>query len=427
MRSMIQYRRAVLVLAATSILAIPACDEDNPLSAAGEELAEQCGLECPAEGILQGNASISGVAQVDAFFAAVVNFSSRCDRTAGKIEAELGKIRASLGLDAEAGADEIVAAIRTKFELTGDLQVRAQPARCAVSAEACVQAAARCDADVDTGSVSVACQGSCEVEASGTVQCDGELECTGTAPNFECEGSCQGSCELTVAAACTGTCRGTCDGNCSAENSSGQCAGSCDGECQGTCELQAGGTCSGECRGQCTYTPPNAECHGTARCKADASASVMCSGRCEGEVTPPRASVECEATAKAQASLEVECTPPSIDVSYAFSANASAEVRAEFQAFLVRFRASFGAIRAELERADVIIAAGGDLQASASGAVSAAVDTAISGEASLKAQIGLGCALGQLEDVGQVITASTGRLNASVSVAAELSTELIGS
>jgi hypothetical protein len=153
----------------------------------------------------------------------------------------------------------------------------------------------------------------------------------------------------------------------------------------------------------------------------------MCTGRCEGEVTPPSASVECEATAKAQASLEVECTPPSIDVSYAFSADASADVRAEFQAFLVRFRTSFGAIRAELERADVIIAAGSDLGAAADGAVSAAVDTAISGEASLKAQIGLGCALGQLENVGKVITDSTARLNDSVSVAGDLSLTLIGS
>jgi len=428
MRSIIQYRRAILALAATSILTIPACDEeDNPLGAAGEELAEQCGLNCPAEGILEGNASISGVAKIDAFFGSVVNYTARCDATASKIDAELGKIRGSLGLAATADGAAIVAAIRTKYQLTGELSVRAEPARCAVSAEACVQASARCEGKVDPGSVNVACKGSCEVEASGSVECSGELECTGTAPNLECEGACQGSCELTVAAECSGTCRGTCDGTCSAEDSSGQCNGTCEGECQGTCELAAAGTCSGECRGQCTYTPPDAQCNGTARCKATGSASVMCAGRCEGEVTPPSASAECEATAKAQASLEVECTPPSLEVSYGFSASASAETRAEFQAFLVGFKARFSAILAELKRVDVVIAAGEEVIASADGAVSAAVDVALEGDASLKAKIGLGCALGQLEDVGTAVNGATTRLRTRAAVATDLSTELLGS
>lgn len=427
MRSIIQYRRSVLAFAAAGVLTIPACDEDSPLSAAGEELAEQCGLQCPAEGVVEGNASISGVARVDAFFGTVVNFGSRCDSTSARIQSELGRIRASLGLEANASGAQIAAAIRTRYQLEGALQVRAEPARCAVSAEATVQAAARCDAEVEPGSVSVDCQGSCEVEASGRVECEGELTCTGTAPNLECEGSCQGSCELAVAAECSGTCRGTCTGECSAENAAGECVGTCTGECQGTCELQAGGTCSGECRGQCTYTPPNAECNGTARCTAMGSASVDCEGRCEGEVTPPSANVDCQATAKAQASLDVECTPPSIDVSYRFAAGASAETQAEFQAFLVGFRARFAAILSELERADAIIQAGVAIKASAQDAVDAATEVALSGEASLKAQIGVGCALAEVPNVARAIDGSTTRLRNSVTVAADLSTELLGS
>ena len=427
MRTTTNARRIALLVAAASLSLIPACEADkdnNPLGDLGDDIAEQCGLTCPAEGIVEGNASISGDAKVDAFFGAVVKFNATANGCASRIETALGRIRASLDLDANADGAAIVAAIEAKYQLEGGIKIEAQPARCAVSAEASVRASARCEGQVDPGMVAVACNGSCEVEASGSVECSGELECTGTAPNLECEGTCQGSCELTVAAACTGTCRGTCEGNCSAENAAGQCAGSCDGECQGTCELTAGGECSGECRGQCTYTPPNAECNGTARCKAMGSASVMCEGRCEGEVTPPSASVECEASAKAEASLEVECTPPSIDVSYQFSASASAETKAEFQAFLVGFRANMSAVLAELKRADVVVKAGTEIASTGSVAVKTAVNASLSGDASLKAQIGLGCALLELDEVGAAIKSSSDRLKGQVTVAGDLSTKL---
>lgn len=425
MRNITDYRRALLVFAAFGLAVIPACDEkDNPLSAAGEELAEQCGLTCPVEGVLEGNASISGVAKVDAFFKSVVNFQAKADLTASRIDAELAKIRTSLDLDANAGGAEIVAAIKAKYQLEGSLAVRVQPARCAVSAEATVQAQARCEGEVTPPMASVECKGSCEVEASGSVECEGELECTGTAPELKCEGSCQGSCELTVAAECAGTCHGECDGTCSSENSMGQCNGTCEGQCQGSCELTAGGECSGECRGQCTYKPATAECNGTARCQAMGSASVECKGKCEGEFTPPQASVECEASAKAEASLEVECTPPSIDIGYQFSASADAQTKAEFQAFLVGFRARASAIVAELKRAEVVIAAGAEVAASAETAVSGAINVALEGETSLKAKIGLGCALGAIPDVATAVSASTQRLQTRVTAAADLSTAL---
>ena len=425
MRNITDYRRTMLVFAAFGLAVIPACsEEDNPLSAAGGELAEQCGLTCPVEGVLEGNASISGVARVDAFFKSVVNFQAKADLTASRINAELAKIRASLDLDANADGGAIVAAIKAKYQLEGDLAVRVQPARCAVSAEATVQAQARCEGEVTPPRASVECQGSCEVEASGSVECEGELECTGTAPELNCTGSCQGSCELAVAAECAGTCHGECDGTCSSENAMGQCNGTCEGQCRGSCELTAGGECSGECRGQCTYKPANAECNGTARCQAMGSASVECEGRCEGEFTPPEASVECQATAKAEASLEVECTPPSIDIGYQFSASADAQTKAEFQAFLVGFRARAAAIFAELKRAEVVIAAGADVKASAESALTESINVALEGEASLKAKIGLGCAISALPEVGTAITASTQRLQTQVTAAASLSTAL---
>jgi hypothetical protein len=156
------------------------------------------------------------------------------------------------------------------------------------------------------------------------------------------------------------------------------------------------------------------------------SASVMCSGRCEGEVTPPSASVECEASAKAEASVEVECTPPSIDVSYQFSASADAQVKAEFQAFLIGFRANMSAILAELKRAEVVIAAAGELTGTGVAAVRGSVEAAVDGDVSLKVATGLTCALGELDDVATVVNGSTGRLNAQVSDAADVSGALAG-
>ncbi len=422
----INLRRAALLGAVITLAAIPACtEENNPLGAAGEQLAEECGLTCPSQGIVEGNASISGVAKVDAFFGSVVKFSATANAVANNIEAELAKIRASLGLEADADAAAIVAEIKAKYRLEGDLVVRAAPPKCAVSAQATVEAQARCEGQVTPPQVNVDCKGSCEIEASGSVECSGMLECTGTAPNLECEGTCRGSCKLEVAAECTGTCRGTCNGTCSVEDDEGNCAGSCDGECQGTCELEAGGSCSGQCKGECTYTPPEAECHGTARCTAMGSASVECKGRCEGEVTPPSASAECEASAKADASFDAQCTPPSLDVSYQFAANANAQTRAEFEAFLVRFKASFGAILAELERSEVVLAAAADLADTGADAVHAAVSASLEGDLSLKAQIGLTCALTELDDVAGVVESATTKLQGRIKVAGELSSELL--
>jgi hypothetical protein len=59
-------------------------------------------------------------------------------------------------------------------------------------------------------------------------------------------------------------------------------------------------------------------------------------------------------------------------------------------------------------------------------AVKTAVNASISGNVSLKAQIGLGCALLELDEVGAAVKTSTDRLKGQVTVAGELSTELAG-
>ena len=412
-----------LTVPVVAAISMTACGEDGgPLG----DIAAQCGLECAAEGIAEGNASISGVASIDGFFGAVTNFSGKATLIADGIDGELAAIAASVGMDGGAGADfsgEFQAKLQAKFGLEGDISVAYQEPKCEVSAKATIEATAKCDASIEPGSVKAECSGSCEVEASASASCSGdaEMKCTGTAPSLKCEGTCSGECQLDVAASCEGTCNGTCNGNCTVENANGECEGQCDGECQGSCELEAGGSCSGSCKGSCEYTPPSGSCEAGAKveCEASASGKVECEGSCSGEVTPPKASAECEASAKADASVNVECTPPSVEVVYSLTATgdvqADAQAKAEFEAWLSGFKAHIGAIAALQARADAVLAAGMELKGAATGAVKGAVDAKMEGDLSLKESVGLACALTELGKVPGVLTEAAGRLEGSVS------------
>jgi hypothetical protein len=384
----------------------------SDLAGATGDLAAQCGLECPVKGIAQGNASISGVASVDAFFGAVVNFNAKATLVTNNINGELAKIKASLGLPATASGADISAAITTNFQLMGGVKVAFQPAQCSVDAQATIDATASCDATVTPGSASVQCSGTCEAKAGATVDCGASamVECSGTAPSLQCAGTCTGSCDT--------TCQGTCDGTCSAVDAMGKCNGTCTGTCSGTC--------MGQCKGNCVYTPPSGMCDATAQvhCKAMGTASVQCNGKCDGEVTPPMASAECQASAKASASVDVSCTPPSLGISYTFAATADATAQANFQAFLVGFKASFGNIVADLAQADVVLKAGADLSTAATGAVSGSINASLSGKLDLKSTVGLGCAVTALGDVAGVVTTATTGLSGSVTAAGSLTAAL---
>ena len=397
------------------------------------DLAEQCGLTCPSKGILEGNASISGIASVDAFFGAVVDFQGAVNGVNANIRAELDKMALSVGLPAGSSGADIKAAIQGKISgaVSGGLKIKYEPAKCQASVEVAASAAAECDVDVDPGSVEVRCEGSCNIDASAQADCSasGELKCVGTAPNLECSGSCKGSCNLEVAATCEGTCRGTCNGTCSVQDASGNCAGSCEGTCEGSCELSAGGSCSGKCEGECTYTPPGAECEANvqARCEAMAEANVKCNGGCEGNATPPMVKAECEATVEAKAQASVECTPPAVEIAWQWSAELEGDVnaQAEFKAWINNFRLQFGALLAATKKATILVEVGSKLSGAANAAVKgAANELKTSGD--LKASIGAGCALGQLEAVGQIVSSAGGSLQASLSASAEVTAAVGG-
>ncbi|TPV93692.1 MAG: hypothetical protein B7733_19230 [Myxococcales bacterium FL481] len=436
-----------------------ACDGDDgnggssPLPIPGaDELIDSCGLRCSAEGIVDGNASISGVASVDAFFSAVISVRDASMNASASIRAELNGIAASLGIEGAAAMSvedltaEIQAQLTSKLSahVAGSLTIQHEPPQCEANLELSAQAAADCDADYEPGTAQVSCEGSCEVTAEVAAMCqaDGTLTCHGQAPAFKCEGTCTGSCQLSAALECSGSCNGSCSGTCTAcaggdceeETEDGatvvaNCAGACDGMCKGECRLEAGGECNGDCEGECVYTPGEAGCEASATAKCDVSgmANVECQGGCEGEVKPPEVRVECEATVEAKAKADLQCTPPAVSVDFQFAANLEAAEKAAFKAWLEGFKARFSALlamQAKLEGPDGnggLKAAIGDLQASATGAVGDAVQAYAAGDVTLKTTIGLGCAATQLGEVAAALGGAGTELAANVQAVLDIS------
>jgi hypothetical protein len=418
-------------------------DPIDPFKAGTDALIKACGLACPGQkdsegetikGVLEGNASISGVAKVDAFFATANNFRGAADGVAGGIEAQLNLIKADFGIAASANLKTELDA-KIKANLEGSLVIDYQPPVCAIDASATIEASARCEAMVDPGTVMVECKGSCELEANAELSCDAgaELQCEFTGPTVDCKGECTGSCEatLTAAASCSGTCRGSCSGNCSAYSDSGatQCAGSCDGMCMGTCEakVEASAKCMGTCKGSCKVTGAAADCMGSAHasCKAKADASVMCKGKCEGDVTPPSASAECKASAKAEAKLNVQCTPPTLAARYKLKAGVDVMVQAQFEAALkTLINVRLPALTAAIKRGQSVGDAGEDLVVAASDAVKASVKAGIDGKLGIRATFGLTCALAELPKVEGALADSadnlTDQLNDGIAITAML-------
>ncbi len=396
------------------------------------EVQDVCDLGCPVEGVADGNASISGLASVDSFFAAVVGFGKAALEVRAGVDAELRAIAVSLELDAGATAAEIRGALVAKFDgaIDGGLKIDHAPPRCTVEASVAVDAAAKCDAEIDPGSASVECKGTCTVDASAEASCDASATviCKGTAPQLECSGACTGTCELSGSLQCNGTCNGECKGTCTVTGANGQCAGECMGECMGSCELAAGAACEGKCQGSCEYEAPSGACEAGAevRCQAAADASARCDGSCDGEVVPPKARAECEASVEAEAKLRAQCTPPTLEVRWQWRADFKDPVaQAEFKAWVAGFRGRYAALLAASARAELVLQAGEGL-VTAAGDLIADLPGELSGDASLRATIGLGCALTQLEAVGSVISGSGAALTASASATAEISAAIAG-
>lgn len=404
------------------------------LVTACEDPAGVCGLECPAEGIAEGNASITGFASVDSFFAAVVGFDKAALGVKAGVDAELRAIAVSLDLDAGASAADIRAALSAKFEnrIEGGLKVRYAPPRCTVDAKVAIDATAKCDAEVDPGMVAVECKGTCTVDASASASCDASAEvvCKGTAPELDCDGTCTGTCELGADLKCNGTCNGECSAGCSVTGPDGQCAGECTGECHGTCELKAAAECTGKCQGSCEYKPASGSCEAGAevRCEAAADASASCDGSCDGEVVPPKAKAECEASVEAEAKMQAQCTPPSLEILWQWKGDFEDKVeQAKFKAWVEGFRLRYAGLLAASARAELVLEAGAGLGEAAVQLIpSVQADLRAKGPDDLRAQIAIVCAVTELESVAALIQSGSGALSGSVTAVGEISAALAG-
>ncbi|MFO7564720.1 MAG: hypothetical protein R6X02_18900 [Enhygromyxa sp.] len=415
------------------------------------EITDVCDLSCPAEGIAEGNAGISGIVSIDSFFSAVLDVRNAALNVSDTVRAELEGIAASVGVEgyADMNIEELGAAVAgnlethlaTYIDLDAGLRIKYEPPKCQASVEVAVKAAAECDVEANPGSIEAKCMGSCEVSAEVAADCQamGTLECSGEAPNFECSGSCRGDCQLEVAAGCEGTCSGRCTGECSAcvggncetdgQGAITNCAGSCTAECEGTCKLEAGGTCGGRCEGECTYNPGNASCeaNATAKCDVSAMAEAQCQGKCEGKVEPPEVSAECQASVDAKANASVECTPPSLSVEFTWNSTAGvdADMQARFKVWLEGFKARFAGLLAANAKLEFVGDAAAGLVVAANGAVKGAFETIAEGDLSFSAALGIGCAIDELDAVGAALNEAQGAISGSVQATASV-TAVVG-
>jgi len=369
-------KKLFAVLTVTAVLGLSgfmmagACDS---VTEAAEGLCGDCGK------VSNGDATITGMAELDGVFKAVGTLKMSTGAIKGDFDARVRAIAEGVfDIDVTGmSTADMVAAIETAFDaqitayVEGGLKVTYQAPKCEADVNVAVSAQAQCEAKVDAscsadvectgGEVSFECSGKCEGSCSGTCSvpsCTVSIDPGGA----ECSGSCQGSCsaELTAAAACDGKCEGSCDGKCSAyvENADGEmeCAGSCDGNCQGSCTVEGSAAveCSGTCKGECKLEGPEAEAQCTGELGCSGECDAECSGSCQGEVTAPKceghaecnadASAKCEAQASAQASASLKCSPPSLSIDFNWDAGADAEAKASVMAKLEKFKTEMVAI-----------------------------------------------------------------------------------
>jgi hypothetical protein len=319
-----------------------------------EETLEACG---PCGEVKLGDSTISGDARIDGFFKAVGTLGSATAKIESDFRAQVQELAAAFQVDVEGMAlDEMVAAVKAEIEaeisasVSGSLRVEYAPPKCSANLNVAVEAQAGCeakagcevDAECASGELAVLCEGQCTGGCSGTCEGGCAVEIHGA-----CEGTCRGTCTVEGGLECGGTCKGACNGECELQHANGDCEGECSGSCEGVCEMHGGGSCDGECHGECVASA-SGSCEGT----CEGSCSGECSGGCEGTATPPscslagncEASADCQASASAQASASLECTPPALEISYAFDASLDADAQAEFVAKMEAFKVQMIAI-----------------------------------------------------------------------------------
>jgi len=412
-----------------------ACDDVTKIS---EGVCGPCGK------IENGDATITGMAQLDGIFKALGTLDASTGSIKANFDANVRELAAVFGIDATGMATaDIVTEIKAEFaaqitaqgSITVDFVEPSCSADISVSASASAQCEAKagCDVDVnaecDPGQLSFACEGKCTGGCSGS--CSGS--CTAEV-DAACSGTCKGSCDLSVSGGqCEGTCKGDCSGSCSLTNSDGDCEGECSGTCTGSCKLpEAGGSCSGSCKGECKVEA-TASCEG----KCEGSCDAECTGGCEGSFEPPscnaeasancEASADCQAQAEAQASASLKCTPPSLAI--VFEGDLDASAQAEVLAKLDLFKAKMIGIvqgmfelralvegNAELGIDPPVVTIGASIEEFASAVAN--------GEVEIEAPGLLPCAIPAFEEAGSIIGNVAGDMQGTITAQLDLFTIL---
>jgi hypothetical protein len=306
------------------------------------------------------------------FSVAATDIDTEVRTACNGISTDLG---GAMGNDTETACMNAIEQIRRvkMANATVMLAIEYVPAVCSASIDAVVDCTAECDASFDatatpptceggeiSGSCSGSCMGSCTVE--GSVVCDAS-----------CSGTCMGMCDAEVSGSCTGTCNGQCEGTCSAMAGDGSCMGTCMGTCRGECTGEIMGSCSGSCTGMCSGS-----------CRADAMGMCMgsCSGGCSAEMTELRceggewdvmADADCQAACESDASFELECTEPSLVVTF----TGAVAMPADLLALIATLEEHLPNMLAAAAKAEIVIDATATFASSLSGAASAAADNSI--------------------------------------------------
>lgn len=389
-----------------SVLMLVEVEEEQPGST---DTCEDC--ECPAEGIADGVAALTGNAALDGFFEAVVTFEQHARAAQTAIDADLAQIQQTVGVsddDIASLGDLIASQLAGAFG--ADLRISASPPRCPLTVRDVAQRLAECLADsgcdVQPAQTAFECIGTCTADpANPECEAAATLQCEFSGPEVACSGVCVGSCTPEVPTACNGVCEGECFGGTDD-------FGFCLGECLGTCAAASGTEYEGSCDGTCTAVPPTGTCGAQAEaafCVGGEQLSLECDTVCDGELAPRRSDCAahdaCAAQALATAIYLTECAPPSafeLFVTPRTSSDPAAEQALE--TMVASLKATIPSLIANVRRGTALAEAAELLQVGSTSAVPASLNALAAAAADPNEAFQLTvCAPAQLQSVSSVV------------------------
>jgi hypothetical protein len=303
--------------------------------------ARIAGMEAPANPTDEQVTSTCNAAKakIDAAFTAEVTV---------KVVPPVCTVDAQAQFDCEAGC-------QAEADLTCEppsVEARCEPGELSVQCNGTCEVGASCQG---SATVAVDCEGKCEGTCSGT--CDGT--CDGTCSvALGADGKCAGTCDGNCSAKCEGECKGSCEitatGGVQCEGQA-RCKGGCDGtatapkceanltppSCEGSAEVDCSADCEGSASLKATCTPATVDIVGNidAELKADVIAAlpallgVTAKAELAGDaVTDLGASIGDVAGSVGSCALELGAVAAEFTTAASASVKAAASVSVSFKA-----------------------------------------------------------------------------------------------